>query len=175
MEGKDQIIQLGKVLRDEHDRGCDDGAVAGGLERFLTAWRLAADGALQHTPVQQTLEMLAGYGVFDEPTRRARVGIALDRLRELFRELSRADNRQPTTDDRQPPVAAPTNRTANSKLKTQHSKLAAAAPLTLDTPIEQLPSVGKVTAQSFRRLGVHTVHQLLYHFPHRYDDYTSQK
>src|SRR5690348_15213876 len=77
MEAKDQIIQLGKVLAEEQRRGCDDGAAAGGLERFLTNWRLQADGALQHTPVQQALELLAGYAMFDAPTRRARVGIAL--------------------------------------------------------------------------------------------------
>src|SRR5688500_16358222 len=80
MEGKDQIIQLGKVLREEQERGCDAGAVAGGVERCLTGWRLQANGALQHAPVQQTLELLAGYAVFDEPTRRARIGIALEQL-----------------------------------------------------------------------------------------------
>jgi ATP-dependent DNA helicase RecG len=172
MEGKDQIIQLGKVLREEQERGCDDSAAPGGLERFLTAWRMQADGALQHTPVRQALELLAGYAVFDAPTRRARVGIALEQLRELFRELSRtADRRPPTAADRV--SKAPASQTQNPKLKTQNSK--PAAPLTLDTPIDQLPGVGKVTAQSFRRLGVRTVRDMLYHFPHRYDDYTSQK
>ena len=47
--------------------------------------------------------------------------------------------------------------------------------MTLDTPIDQLPGIGKVTAQSFKRLGVRTVLDMLYHFPHRYDDYSSQK
>ena len=32
-----------------------------------------------------------------------------------------------------------------------------------------------MTAQSFKRLGVRTVNDMLYHFPHRYDDFTSQK
>ena len=54
-------------------------------------------------------------------------------------------------------------------------KAAGETPLTLDTAIDQLSGIGKVTAQSFRRLGVRTVHDILYHFPHRYDDYTSQK
>src|SRR5689334_2716470 len=178
MEGKDQIIQLGKILREEQDRGCDDGAAPGGLERFLTAWRLQADGALQHTHVQQTLELLAGYAVFDEPTRRARVGVALEGLRELFRELSRTDDRQPTARaPRDSQHATPTAQRGSPAHPLTRSPAQAkpAPPLTLDTPIDQLPSVGKVTAQSFRRLGVRVVHDLLYHFPHRYDDYTSQK
>jgi ATP-dependent DNA helicase RecG len=161
MEGKDQIIQLGKVLREEQERGCDDGAVAGGIERFLTGWRMQANGALQYAPVQQTLELLAGYAVFDEPTRRARIGIALEQLRELFRP-------SPPSAERRAPSAERRN--------TQPAKPAKPAPpITLDTSLDQISGVGKVTAQSFRRLGVRTVRELLYHFPHRYDDYTSQK
>ena len=67
MEGKDHIIQLGKVLRAEYDRDCDDGAATGGLERFLTNWRKEANGALQHEQVQQALELLAGYGYKIDP------------------------------------------------------------------------------------------------------------
>src|SRR5215475_12076038 len=98
MEGKDQIIQLGKVLREEQDRGCDDGAAAGGLERFLTGWRKEADGALQHEPVQQALALLAGYAMFDQTTRRARVGIALEGLRALFRPGPAQDEGPKTKD-----------------------------------------------------------------------------
>jgi ATP-dependent DNA helicase RecG len=164
MEGKDQIIQLGKVLREEQERGCDDNAAAGGIERFLTSWRLQANGALQHAPVQQTLELLAGYAVFDEPTRRARIGIALEQLRELFREGARGQGA--TTKEQTPTPRPPTPAPRTPK---------PAAPITLDTTLDQISGVGKVTAQSFRRLGVRTVRELLYHFPHRYDDYTSQK
>src|SRR5690242_1586346 len=162
MESKDQIIQLGKLLAEEQRRNFDDGAAPDGLERYLTGWRKAANGALQYPPVQQALELLAGYGVFDETTRRARVGIALEGLRGLFRPQGIADRAQGTgngsvSKSPKPPAAKP------------------AAPLTLDTAIEQLPGIGKVTAQSFRRLGVRTVLDMLYHFPHRYDDYSSQK
>jgi len=159
MDAKDQVIQLGKLLAEEQRRGCDDGAAEGGLEPFLTGWRLVADGALLHTPVQQALELLDGYTTFDATTRRARVGIALEGLRGLFRGSATAKPgaNAPAAKPAKPPAAKP------------------AAPLTLDTTIDQLPSVGKVTAQSFRRLGVKTVAQLLYHFPHRYDDYSSQK
>ncbi len=168
MEGKEQIIQLGKVLRAELERGCDDGAASDGLERFLTAWRLEANGALQHTAVQQTLELLAGYAMFDVTTRRARIGIALEQLRGLFRE-QRTENQEPRTENHRPPT------TAQKKVVPATKPEKPAKPLTLETPIEELPGVGRVTAQSFRRLGVRTVQDMLYHFPHRYDDYTSQK
>ncbi|HJZ49730.1 MAG TPA: ATP-dependent DNA helicase RecG [Roseiflexaceae bacterium] len=165
LESKEQIIQLGKILAEEQRRDCDDGAAPGGMERYLTGWRQDANGALQYPPVQQTLELLAGYSVFDETTRRARIGIALEALRALFRAGERASGRVGEQSDAAPsprrPVAPSTPKPA--------------PPLTLDTPIEQLPGIGKVTAQSFRRLGVRTVLDMLYHFPHRYDDYSSQK
>jgi ATP-dependent DNA helicase RecG len=162
MESKDQIIQLGKVLAEEQRRGCDDGAAPGGMERYLTGWRKDANGALQYPPVQQTLELLAGYSVFDETTRRARVGIALEALRALFRHSST------TTPER-------SNVETLKRSNVQPKQAKPTPPMTLDTPIEQLPGIGKVTAQSFRRLGVRTVLDMLYHFPHRYDDYSSQK
>ncbi|HEU5098555.1 MAG TPA: ATP-dependent DNA helicase RecG [Roseiflexaceae bacterium] len=170
LDSKDQIIQLGKVLAEEQRRGCDDSAAPDGLERFLTGWRMEANGALQYPPVQRTLELLAGYAVFDETTRRARVGIALEALRALFREQAAGDRRQEAVNGSvasngpKPPAASPKPAAAKP-----------AVPVTLDTSIEQLPGIGKVTAQSFRRLGVRTVLDMLYHFPHRYDDYSSQK
>lgn len=85
MDGKDQIIRLGKLLAEEQRRGCDDSAVDGGLERFLVSWRSEADLALRYEPVQQALELLAGYALLDQPTRCARVGSALEHLRSLFR------------------------------------------------------------------------------------------
>ena len=162
MDGREQIIQLGKILRAEQERGCDDSAAPGGLERFLTSWRLEANGALAHPPVQQTLELLAGYGMFDATTRRARIGIAIEALRELFRPTQKAESGEP----RAPQTAA---------AKPQAAAPAEAKPLTLDTPLDQLAGIGKVTAQSFKRLGVRNVYDMLYHFPHRYDDFTSQK
>ena len=94
MESKDQIIQLGKLLAEEQRRNFDDGAAPDGLERYLTGWRKQANGALQYPPVQQTLELLAGYGVFDATTRRARVGIALEGLRALFRGQATGDSEE---------------------------------------------------------------------------------
>jgi len=166
MDGKEQIVQLGKILRAEYDNNCDDSAAPGGMERFLTDWRLAANGALKHPQVQQALELLAGYSVFDATTRRARVGIALEGLRELFRPQVTKDEGRTTNDQKRSNVQ--TSQRPNVQTKP-------AAPITLETTIDQLPGVGKVTAQSFKRLGVRTVYDMLYHFPHRYDDFTSQK
>ncbi len=171
MEGRDQIIQLGKILRAEQERGCDDGAVADGIERFLTNWRLNGNGALQYSAVQDALESLAGYGVLDVETRRERLTVVIEGLRSLFRANEAGAAATTPTRPPTPALVKPL-----PSLKPTPAKPAKPAlPITLDSPLEQLPNIGKVTAQSFRRLGVRTVRDLLYHFPHRYDDYTSQK
>ncbi|PMP73630.1 MAG: DNA helicase RecG [Roseiflexus castenholzii] len=165
MDGKDQIIRLGKLLAEEQRRGCDDRAVNGGLERFLTAWRMDAGMALRYEAVQQALELLAGYAVLDQATRRARVGIALESLRSLFRAQP---NSQPApVASSAMPTRAPTPRASCPD--------APARPLTPDSPLDDVPGITRQMVQSFRRLGVRTVRDLLYHFPHRYDDFTSRK
>lgn len=43
----------------------------------------------------------------------------------------------------------------------------------INSPIEDLPSVGKARADKYRKLGISTVEDLLMHFPVRYTDYSS--
>ncbi|MDO8885342.1 ATP-dependent DNA helicase RecG [Candidatus Oleimmundimicrobium sp.] len=47
--------------------------------------------------------------------------------------------------------------------------------LLLDKPIETVKYVGTTTGKRFRRLGVETLGDLLFHFPHRYLDFTKIK
>jgi len=46
-------------------------------------------------------------------------------------------------------------------------------PLRLDTSVQYLRGVGPHRAETFARLGIHTVENLLYHIPHRYLDATT--
>ncbi len=45
--------------------------------------------------------------------------------------------------------------------------------LTPDTSIDQLPRIGKKYAKKFHKLGITTIRELLYHIPHRYDDFSN--
>lgn len=45
--------------------------------------------------------------------------------------------------------------------------------MNFSTPTEQLPRVGPQYQRKLKRLGIKTVGQLLFHFPHRYEDYSS--
>jgi len=43
----------------------------------------------------------------------------------------------------------------------------------LETPIFQLPRIGKKYFKKFHKLGLDTIQDLLYHFPHRYDNFSN--
>ncbi|TSC74799.1 MAG: ATP-dependent DNA helicase RecG [Parcubacteria group bacterium Gr01-1014_44] len=45
---------------------------------------------------------------------------------------------------------------------------------TLDTPVEKLPFVGSKNLPRLNKLGIKTIKDLLWHFPHRYEDYRRQ-
>jgi len=45
--------------------------------------------------------------------------------------------------------------------------------LNLETPIAQLPRIGKKYFKKFHKLGINTVRDLIYYFPHRYDDFSN--
>ena len=170
MQDKAQIIELGKVLKAELERGHDDGAVPEGIEAFLADWRFKANGALAYDEVQLVMRLLDGYAAMDDLTRRARIDYALKGLRDLYRRMR---------DEAAQPAAAPTASARAASAAKPAAKPAAlpkaAKPITLDTPIDELSGIGPANARAFRKLGVKTVLDMLYHFPHRYDDYSSQK
>lgn len=164
MQEREQIIKLGKVLAEEQQRGCDDRAAAAGLDAFLDAWRAESNGVLAVPAVAAALELLIDYGIQPVAVRRERVGSALEGLRALFKKAP------PTS---APPAPAP--RPAPGARRASPTPSGAPTALTPDAPIEAVAGVGRSNALAFKRLGVRTVADLLYHFPHRYDDYSSQK
>lgn len=44
-----------------------------------------------------------------------------------------------------------------------------------DDSVDVLPGIGRANANAFKKLGLKTLGNILYHFPHRYDDFSSQK
>ncbi len=145
MNAKDHIIALGKILAAEEKADFTDLVAEGGLSAYLRAWQVAVPAALHEPIVQSVLDALDGYSELAHSERSARLSVALDRLRNLFRPKP--------TKDLTPAGPAPA----------------------LDTPLKTLAGIGPTIARSFARLGIHTVEELLYHFPHRYDDYTKRK
>jgi ATP-dependent DNA helicase RecG len=79
---------------------------------------------------------------------------------------------QPTTQ----PSTQPSTDSVKAALQKAQAKAQNQSPaLKLDTPVQKIPDVGRNVAAALKRLGLKTAEDMLYHFPHRHDDYSSQK
>lgn len=166
MDVEEQIIKLGKVLAEEQRRHYDNCAIAGGLESFVRQWSAETNGALAIPEVRRALAILDGYDTYTLDERRQYLDSALEGLRSLFR---RPRPSPPTPDDeRYEPPPMPRARKPRPKKQPPSDTT-----LRLDTPVSEL--AGRTITLAFKRLGIKTVEDMLYHFPHRYDDYSSQK
>ena len=45
--------------------------------------------------------------------------------------------------------------------------------MNLSTPIGEIPRIGPQYQKRLRKLGIKTVSDLLFHFPHRYEDFSN--
>lgn len=148
MEQREAIIELGRCLAAEAQAGYGD-TIPGGLEAFLRHWQQRVDGAADHPVVRAALLRLEGYAACAPDERKARLDESLAQLRALFKRKSGAG-------------------------RTRSSGKATSASLTLASPLSQVPGIAPTLSKAFARLDVRTVEDLLYHFPHRYDDYSSR-
>jgi ATP-dependent DNA helicase RecG len=163
MDTREHIIQLGKCLAAEAQAGYTN-AVKNGLDAFLAEWAAAANGALDIPAVQAALVRLRGYASLESSDRQARLDESLAQLRALFtKERAVATTKAAA-------VKPKTGKANTSPTKTPVPR----EPLKLDSPLSALPGIGASLAKAFARLRVRTIEDLLYHFPHRYDDYSSR-
>lgn len=176
MQGRDHIITLGKTLAEEQRGGCNNTVVVGGLSRFLASWASDANGAQEIPAVRRALALLADYDALEPATRQERLLQALEELRALFRLQHSAEASDMSDQDRAAKQhLVPDEAPRLSRKRQTTKKPASDGQWALSDPIEVAPGIGRGNALAFKRLGVRTVEDLLYHFPHRYDDYTSRK
>jgi len=69
-----------------------------------------------------------------------------------------------------PNAASP--KAATRKTKATKRPKIEGEPAALDAPVTVLTGVGPVNAERLEKLGIHTLGDMLYHFPRRYDDYS---
>ncbi|NBU64298.1 MAG: hypothetical protein EBS29_07360, partial [Chloroflexia bacterium] len=176
---------MGVALRAEQLDGCRNAAHDGGLDAFLFEWSTQYPAATQHAEVTRLLSSLRGYYGWDRDQRDRQLGGAITTLRQLYVALGQPIEVPPAVVPAEPapktppkkPAAptAPTTTPSTAKPKPKAAdKAPANGPITLDSPLDALPGVGKVNAQAFRRLGVRTIRDLLQHYPFRYDDFSKR-
>jgi ATP-dependent DNA helicase RecG len=162
--------KLEKILRLEQSQGYRNRAVIGGLETFADIWRgeALAEGPdeEQSQRINEIADVLQRYAQIDEARR---VQVVADVLNQRDPSLDKTPSRQPplhkpgshpkAAPSTPPPVMPPSERASTG----------------LEAPVSTLPGVSTAYSARLRRLDILTVGDLLYHFPHRYDDYSTLK
>ncbi|MGD9315961.1 MAG: ATP-dependent DNA helicase RecG, partial [Anaerolineae bacterium] len=162
--------KLEKILRLEQSQGYHNRAVIGGLESFAENWRKESLGQSQDENLNQQIneiaDLLLQYAEFDK----ARRAQTIDGI------LSRMSARTETTPPRRPPPHKPGSQPAPTPAAPTPAAPQPEGPGTgLDAPVSSLPGVSTAYMGRLRRLGIATVDDLLHHYPHRYDDYSTLK
>lgn len=169
---RQQVIALGKLLAAERHDGCADRVAAEGLMAFLHQWQTNAGSATQLPAVQRAIGALIGYDGMSVTERDQALDRAITELRSLFR--SHAMPAPATTSV--VPTPAPQRSTPRSlRARTASLPKQPLTELDLDARLEQIAGVDWRLVSGFRRLGVVTIRDLLYHFPRRYDDVSSRR
>lgn len=143
MTSKSTIIEpLLNILEMEKEQGYQDRAVAGGLDKLLQRF----DAELR--PI---LDEPGSYSILTPVQREAWVAGALEKLGAVDGGQTR--NASAKTKKRSAPRRARTSAVA------------------LGDPATKLRGVGDRVAGRLKKLGLETVRDLVYHFPHRHNDY----
>jgi len=160
---------LRKILELERNKGYMDSAVFGGLDKFLNNWAVQAIESISN-PLQlrrfRKLLVNTGYTSFDLSHRKKWVQDVFDLLTDIesppdsgkIIPEKTSPKRAPRVKKTKPPVPKP-----------------AVAEAAIDFPITTLRGISSSLSSKFAKLGVRTIRDMLYFFPHRHLDYSQTK
>jgi len=159
------VGSLRKILSLEQQKGYSDSSVIGGLDQFLRRWMGQAGGSFSVPDLLTRSGGLNlvnhGYSSLNQGQRAEWVEGMLTLLAELEEQEGRKEK---------PAVPPLVRRTAVSP-----KKKVMAAGRSVDLPVTVVKGVSSGLAAKFKKLGVSTVRDLLYFFPHRHIDYSQGK
>jgi len=156
---------LRKILDLEHEKGYEDSAVIGGLDRFLRNW---AGQAIESITKPRQLSRFRklhlinpNYASLTKQQRKEWVNDVLD----FFGEVEPGEGEK--GEAKLPSLAVrPSSRARVPTTVVRQS---------IDSPITVIRGISSSLATRFNKLGVKTVRDLLYFFPHRHLDYSQRK
>ena len=182
------LQKLKKFIQLEAQQNYANRAVIGGFERMVEPW--LAEAQADNLPpdlIQSVIGRLHDYSGLSQKSR-------YDTLSGLWKRLQRESDKplpplpppvephpktlqangksQPVTQPVETSDMHPTTQPAIHKPAVERP---AGQPAALGAATTVLPGVGPKHAQTLARLGLHTLGDMLYNFPRRYDDYTQLK
>ena len=170
---------LRKVIALEIDRGFNNSAVVGGVDRFRQRWQPEMELRLAGHP-ESSLLLGQSYGDMDQGERKkwARQWLGIIDGRVIVGAATSSE--RPAPPAKQTPELFPRNG-APAPTPVAGRTLAKPAPAygtppdgeTVDAPVTSLKGINERTAARLERLEVRTVRDLLYLFPRRHEDFSN--
>jgi ATP-dependent DNA helicase RecG len=166
---------LKKVLDLEKQKGYEDSAVFGGLDKFLKNWSTQAVESIPNPRLLARFRKIfrVSYSSMEKEPRRAWIKDVLAFLNEM--ENITDITGQPAAVAQLPP--RPSKKPLKTKTASAGVKKATVPESTpaLDAPVTTVRGISTTLAARFGKMGVKTVRDLLYFFPHRHLDYSQLK
>jgi ATP-dependent DNA helicase RecG len=163
---------LHNMLTREKQRGCDNRSVIGGVEKLADGWAPHAIQQVSSVEDRLLIEAIAGdlrrYPSLTVDDRAALIDSILARIADRPRSMPMSPPVAPRQPEGGPERPAPAVR-----------PYAPPRPVSdfvgLEAPVARLPGVKKAYAEKLARLRIHTVGDLLTHYPSRHIDYRTLK
>ncbi|MBA7569776.1 ATP-dependent DNA helicase RecG [subsurface metagenome] len=155
------IGPLRKILELEHKKGYLDSAVIGGLDRFLRRWTESVNSPQLLRRFREIHPVKSSYASLTEQQRKEWVDallVFLAGIEQVEGEKGKAEL--------SPSAIKPVSRVRGQRAEANQS---------IDSPITVIRGVSSSLSAKFGKLGVKTVRDLLYFFPHRHLDYSQRK
>jgi ATP-dependent DNA helicase RecG len=180
------LQKLKKFILLEAQHNYDNRSVIGGFERMVEPWLAEAQAdAISADFISAVHNRLHDYASLSPKSRYETLTGLWNRLQreteETFPPLPlpadlppKAVPSEPATHDRLSPVK-PAQQVVQPPVQKVIPAKPVSQPAALSASTTVLPGVGPKHAQTLTRLGLHTLGDMLYYFPRRYDDYTQLK
>ncbi len=170
---KPSIQKLYNIFRIEVENQFFNRAVIGGLDRILERWTDEAhQDQIAENIIQEIQHSLQLYPQFSIQEREQTLNQLWQHLQEQYNDIPPLPQSTPVA------AAKPTPQPKAQPIPPKEPTASPEGPLdlqALQSPIKVLPGVGQKYATVLAKLGLHTLEDLLYYFPRRYDDYSSLK
>jgi ATP-dependent DNA helicase RecG len=186
------LEKLRKFFNLEHRNGYNDTAIIGGLAKMLDYWEgeARADN-LSEEIIQAVIQRLQSYGKLTPESRAESLKGLWKRIGDQYPEATQKQTHAPRPHPRplSPPTGAPPKPAESTpaaepvkerpappgRAETAPGGKTSATPAALNADLTVLQGVGPRHAQTLGKLGLHTLGDMLYYFPRRYEDYSQLK
>ncbi len=189
---KSSINKLKKYFELEDERGYDNKAIMGGIDRILENWEAEALAEnLSEEIIQMINQRLRDYHHLSETSRSETLDGIWIRLQKEFPDLPPLEKKRkipviktvpaprppisPSVDEQPAPEHGLVSVSEIKEEKPASPEVKREALSTLNAPLTVIHGIGPKNAQTMKRLNLNNLEDMLYHFPRRYIDYTQLK